>query len=251
MKIASHVLLFSQDKWILKNIENAAPFVDKIYIAWSDKPWTYNKNARGTFFNRTNPNMLKKSKYFDKIVLIKGVWETEEAQRNACVEAAKKDGMDFLLVHDADEFYTFSEFERMVKTIKDNPDFDYYRTPWISFWKNFENIIVKENGEKILGYPEVALNLNRGVKFQRCRRLTGSKVMNMDIVCHHASYVLDDGACWEKISTWGHSHQFNRKNWYDTKWKKWTPKTRNLHPITPKDWYKTEKFTKQLPEILK
>ena len=44
MKFGVHMLYFNQDKWILKTIENCAPFVDKIYIAWSEKPWNYNEN---------------------------------------------------------------------------------------------------------------------------------------------------------------------------------------------------------------
>jgi hypothetical protein len=35
------MLYFNQDKWILKTIENCGPFVDKIYVAWSEKPWSY------------------------------------------------------------------------------------------------------------------------------------------------------------------------------------------------------------------
>lgn len=250
MKIASHVLLYNQDKWILQNIENAAPYVDKIYIAWSDFSWTYNKNARKDFKNKTSLEILKKSKYFDKIEIIKGLWDTEEAQRNACVDKAKADGMDYLLIHDADEFYTYQDFEKMVKTIKENPNFDYYRTGWISFWKNFNNIIVKSDGQKILGYPEIALNLKRDVKFQRCRRLNGDKVYVMDVLCYHASYILSDNECWEKINTWGHSHQFDTKKWFDTKWKKWDKNSRDLHPITPSDWHKTEDFKGILPEVL-
>lgn len=250
MKIASHVLLYNQDRWILQNIANAAPFVETIYIAYSTKPWTYNKNARNLFSNKTKLNILKQSPFYSKIVILEGVWETEEAQRNACVDKAKADGMDYLLIHDADEFYTYDGFKQIISTINTNPDFDLYRTPWISFWKTFENIIVKQDGQKILGYPEIAINLKRNIKFQRCRKTTGISIYQMNVLCHHASYILSDIECWEKINTWGHSHQFNAQKWFDEKWKKWDLNTRDLHPITPKDWFKTEKFIGTLPEVL-
>jgi hypothetical protein len=218
MKFATHVLLFSQDKWILKNIDNSGPFVDKIYISWSDEPWTYNKDARGNFKNKSNLELLKKSKYYDKIEIISGVWDTEESQRNACVDKAKKDDIDYLITHDADEFYTYDTFAKLINDIKENPNYDFYTTPWVSFWKTFDNIIVGENGSTIIGFPEIAINIKKGIRFVRCRKPSGTKVKQLDCLCYHASYVLNDEECWDKISTWGHTHQFDREKWYKTKW---------------------------------
>lgn len=42
MKFGVHILYYNQDKWILKTIANCGPFVDKIYVAWSEKPWNIN-----------------------------------------------------------------------------------------------------------------------------------------------------------------------------------------------------------------
>ena len=91
MKIATHVVLFGQDKWIMKNIENSYPHVDKIYIAYSEKPWGYNPKARNIYKNSFDLNIIKNSQYIDKITIIEGDWLTEEAQRNACVNKAKED----------------------------------------------------------------------------------------------------------------------------------------------------------------
>lgn len=250
MKIASHVLLFNQDKWILKNIENSAPFVDKIYVAWSELPWEYNKNARKTFRNKSQLSILDKSPHKDKIEIIKGIWSTDEAQRNACLDAAKRDGMDYLLIHDADEFYTEKDFKKLIDGIKQNPDYDYYTTPWISFWKDFEHIIIKKNNDIILGYPEVAINLNREHRFVRCRKPSGTKVKQLNSLCHHASYVLTDEECFTKINTWGHAHEFNTQVWYETKWLNWTTETTSLHPISPNEWWTTKKYESKLPKVL-
>lgn len=252
MKIATHVLLFNQDKWILKNIENSGPFVDKIYVSWSEYPWNYNKNARKQFKNKSDLSILDKSPYRDKIEIIKGVWDLDEDQRNACAIEAKKDGMDYLLVHDADEFYTQSDFEKIINGIKKEPDYDFYKTPWITFWKDFEHVIADKNGRIIGGHPEVAINLNRGIRFTRCRRPSGNTSKVLGALCHHASYVLTDEECWSKINTWGHAHQFNTKKWFDEKWVNWTEQTTHLHPISPIEWYCTVKFnTGKLPEVLK
>lgn len=252
MKFATHVLLFNQDKWILKNIENSGPFVDKIYVSWSLLPWTYNKNARNIFKNKSDLSILKQSKYFDKIEVIQGIWETDEAQRNACLEKAKEDGIDYLIIHDADEFYTDNGFKSIIEEVKSNPDYDYYTTPWITFWKDLNHVIAKQDGNIICGYPEIVLNLNKNVKFIRCRRPTGNNIKQLTVLCHHASYVLSDDECWSKINTWGHAHQFDTRKWFNEKWLNWDNNTTCLHPITPCEWYKTVEFDKNnLPEILK
>jgi len=155
MKFATHILFFNQDRWILKNIEMIAPFVDKIYVAWSELPWSYNPAARDLFKNKSNPELLKQSPYYDKIVLIKGVWNLDEDQRNACLDAAKQDGMDYLLMIDADEFYHPNDLKKLIEDIKENPDYEYYTTPWITYWKDFDHLLVMENGSIINGYPEV------------------------------------------------------------------------------------------------
>lgn len=252
MKFATHVLLFNQDNWILKNIENSGQFVDKIYVSWSDKPWNYNKNARNTFINKSNLEILKQSKFYDKIVLVKGIWDTEQDQRNACIKIAKNDGIDYLMIHDADEFYTYNDFKKIIEDIKENPDFDYYTTPWVTFWKNLNNIMVRENGETIMGHPEIVINLNRNVNFISLRKPSGNKVKQLNSLCYHASYVLSDDECWSKINTWGHSHQFDTKKWFNDKWINWEPGNTCMHPINPCIWYSTKYFdNNDLPEVLK
>jgi len=241
MKIATHILLFNQDRWILKNIEMIAPFVDKIYVAWSEFPWSYNPQARGQFKNNSNPEILKQSLFYDKIELIVGTWDLEEDQRNSCLDAAKRDGMDYLLIIDADEFYHPSDLKRLIDNIKANPDFDYYTTPWFTYWKDFNHIVVDGNNNHINGYPEVALNLKYNNRFVRCRRPSGTKIKQSSSICGHASYVLTDKECWSKINTWGHAHQFNKDVWYKNKWINWNEDTTDLHPINPRAWHKAIK----------
>ena len=54
---------------------------------------------------------------------------------------------------------------------------------------------------------------------------------------------------YRKISTWGHSHKFNRDSWYYQKWLRWTPQTKNLHPLTPSHWKRAIPYTfEQLPK---
>ncbi|MCK9416554.1 hypothetical protein M0Q97_07855 [Candidatus Dojkabacteria bacterium] len=246
MKIATHILFFNQDNWILKNIEMIGPYVDKIYVAWSEFPWSYNSKARENFKNRSNIELLKQSKYYNKIVLIKGDWKLDEDQRNSCLNEAKKDGMDFLLIIDADEFYKKEDLEKLILDIKNNPDYEYYTTPWFTYWKDFNHIIVNKENSIICGYPEVCVNLKYNNKFIRCRKPSGTKIKQLTSICGHASYVLTNEECWSKINTWGHAHQFDSKKWYNDKWLLWNENTIDLHPINPSSWYKTIKTPENL-----
>jgi len=246
MKIATHLLFFNQDAFILKNIEMIAPFVDKIYVAWSEFPWSYNSQARDFFKNKSNPELLKQSPYYDKIELIVGEWNLDEDQRNSCLDAAKRDGMDYLLIIDADEFYTQDDLKKLITDIENNPDYEYYTTPWFTYWKDYNHVIVDKNNDYINGYPEVCVNLKYNNRFVRCRRPSGSKIKELTSMCGHASYVLNNEECWSKINTWGHAHQFNRNQWYMDKWINWNENTINLHPINPSAWYKTIKTPENL-----
>ena len=251
MKIGVHILFFNQDKWIIKTIENCGPFVDKIYIAWSSVPWNYNPGAK-KFVNKSSLEILKQSKYYDKIVVIEGEWKLDEDERNACLDKAKQDGMDYLITQDADEFYTNEGYKNIIEGIKKNPNYDYYTTPWIVFWKNFNYVVVGENSSRglICGDVEIALNLRKNVKFVRCRRPNSKHNINLGVICYHMCFVLTDEECWEKINTWGHSHQFNIQKWYNEIWLNWKSTLLNIHPISPKSWHKTIEFKGKLPEVL-
>jgi hypothetical protein len=252
-KFATHVVLFGQDKWIMRNIANAYPHVEKIYIAYSVDSWTYNPQARTIYKNTFDLDIIRKSEYMDKIEIILGTWQTEEDQRNACAEKAAKDGMDYLIIHDADEFYFPLDFEMIKKHIRDNPNFDYYKIGWYCFWKNFNYILLDATGNKITGYPEFAINLKNGVRFSSKRRPNKTNFFTIQPVigvCYHGSYVLTDAELLQKINTWGHTNDFNKDQWYKEKWLKWTPEMIDLHLVSPSAWSKAVPFTGTLPDVI-
>lgn len=249
-KFAAHVLLFDSQKWILKMIENCGPFVEKIYVAYSELPWTYNPNARNNFKNTANPSILLNSQYANKIELIHGVWERDEDQRNACLDRAKADGMDFLIIQDADEFYKQSDYSRMIEQIANNPDYGFYKTPWCIFWKSFDYILEGENGSTVIGFPEVAINCKHNVRFTRARTPNSNNYFLLDALCYHGSFVSTDDEMYRKIHTWGHAHQFDRDMWYQNKWLKWTESLEDLHPVSPHVFRRAVRYTGDLPEVL-
>lgn len=249
-RFAVHVLMFDCEQFILRMIENCAPFVEKIYVAYSELPWTYNPDARKRYKNMTDKDILKKSIYFDKIELIEGVWEKEEDQRNTCLEKARADGFDYLIIHDADEFYAEEDYRRNLNDIRKNPNYDVYVTPWISFWKNLGYVVESKEGSIIVGYPQFAVNCKSNVKFGWARKPDSNKTYQLSGLCYHLSYAMNDEQLHRKINTWGHSHQFNSELWYRCKWLNWNESTKNLHPVSPNTWKRAIKFSGKLPEVL-
>lgn len=160
--------------------------------------------------------------------------------------------MDFLITQDADEFYTFADYKKIINEITKNLSYDYYTTPWVIFWKNAEQIVTGTDGNEITGYPEIAINLRKNIKFVRCRIPNSKHHKRLDALCHHMSFVFDkDEDCLSKINTWSHSHQFNTTEWYNKCWINWTPELGNFHPINPTVWHKTITFKGNLPEVLR
>ncbi len=250
-KIAAHVLMFNCDQFILHMIDNCGPFVDKIYVAYGTIPWKYNKNARGIIRNKSDLNILKESKFFEKIEVIIGAWDYDEEQRNTCLEKAREDGFDYLVVHDADEYYFYSDYQANIQCILDNPDYDLYRTPWCTFWKTTNYIIESKNKSIILGYPEFAINLNSDVRFVNSRITNAKSSFVLKGLCHHLSYVYSDNDLHEKIQTWAHSIDFDSEKWYKRKWLNWNIFMENLHPIEPDIFKRAKKYQSILPEVLK
>lgn len=249
-RFAVHVLMFDCDEFILRMIDNCAPFVDRIYVAYSELPWSaYNPHARQRYRNTTDKNILKQSQHVDKIELIEGVWDTDEDQRNACLDRARQDGFDYLIIQDADEFYTAEDYQKNLLEISKKTDWELYVTPWCTFWKTLDYVWENQDGSIIMGYPEFALNCKTDVRFTRSRRTNAEKHYQLPGLCFHLSYVRTDEKMYRKIKTWSHGHQFDVDAWYHFKWRRWNETTTDLHPW-PGVVRRAVKYTGRLPEAL-
>lgn len=252
MRFAAHLLNFNQDRWILQSIEMIAPHVEKIYIAWSEKPWAYNKNARKEFRNTADPNLLKRSDHYDKVELIIGEWDRDHQQRNACLDRARQDGFDYLFNFDVDEFYRNNDLKRAIQIVKKNPNYDRYLAKYVLFWKNLDYVLERKDGSIISSPIEFIVNLRRGNRFYSKNIVNGKKQITLDIICCHLSHVLTDDEYWAKLNTWSGLRGMDRERWYKEKWLGWTEETRNLGHKKPERWVRAIKRPDyiELPKVL-
>jgi hypothetical protein len=258
-RFAVMTLMFYGEGTILRMIDNCGPFVEKIYVGFSEVPWSeYNKKARQEFKASATVDILKASKWADKIVVIQGVWPSDEAERNAILDRARADGMDYLIVQDADEFYTPESYRQNLEGIAANPNHPVYRCPWIVFWKTTDYVLTCRNSifdkpTPVTTCPNYAVNCKMpDVYFSKSRLINRmGEAFMLDGLCLHLSWVLDDELVLKKVLTWGHSHQFNGKKWYQQKWLAWAPGETNLGHITRVDFGPAIKYKVDLPEELK
>lgn len=247
-RFAAYALMYNSERLILRMIANCAPYVEKIYIAYSELPWAYNQKARNEFRNHAPVTFLQQSPHIDKIEVIQGVWDKDEDTRNAVLDKVRADGFDYLIIQDADEYYMAEDYEKLIATILENPDFDSYLISCRTFWKTSGHVIVDKWGKSLNGKHEVAVNCRKNVRFCYCRQTDAKSKLFLKIPCFHLSCVYSDEEMWEKINTWGHTGDFKLDKWFAHKWTGWNPLyTRNLHPTKPEAWYKAVKYHGKLP----
>ena len=250
IKIAAFCLAFNVNESLHEMISNIGKHVEKIYIAYSLYPWSYNKKARQEYTNNTSLEFIKESPFSEKIEIVEGVWDSDEDQRNSCVEKALSDGYEYLIVQDSDEFILDDEFENILNEVKAHPQVDLFKLQWYQFWKSTDFLILDKTGSMTTGTPEYIINLKNGVHFTD-RRITNAR-NEFVIPCHlfHLGYVHSDATMKSKISTWGHSHELFSRNWYKNKWLHWNEKVKYLHPVRPEFWLKATSHNLTLPEEL-
>lgn len=253
--VAVMLLMYDCDKFILNAIDNCAPYVSKIFILYSEYPWsTYNQNARNEFRNPTKLNILNKSLFKNKIEVIQGKWDAEEQAREECRRLAVKQGFDYLIVQDADEFYLPEDYKKNIEELYEL-NADVYQCPWITYWKNTDRIIRfrdrKRNSlTEISTCPLFAISLKKEIPFASRRlpfNLNQYNLKKVTGICHHLSFVMSDKEMYSKINTWSHANQVKKK-WLKYKWLGWTPNSKYIGHIHPTEMYDTVHSKYKLPK---
>jgi hypothetical protein len=248
MQLAVHVLAYDVNAYINPMLRNVAPHVEKIYLAYPKRPWNYIPSSRET---RTNPTELEDINFGDfkhKVEVIQGDWEKEEDTRNSCFDRAKAEGFDWLIIQDADEFYTEESWAQIRGQLKNNSDCELYKTPWFNFWKSSEFVIADPGGSIKDVNAGFAVRCKESLKFARSRTTNARQIKILDCPCYHYGWVKSDEEMWQKVTQWGHAHQFNGPRWYEVKWLNWTYNTVNLSPIW-NTWCRAIRFPLHQPDF--
>jgi len=241
MKIALQVLAYDVDRYINSMLRNAAPWVDKIYIAYPERPWNYVPASRSSRRNPTQLSSIDTAGLPCEIEILEGDWLKEEDTRNDCLNRARSEGFQWMLIQDADEFYEESAW-RHLKTYLASTDVSAFRTTWYNFWKSSHYIIIYRDGSIKSTNAAFALRCDRDLGFCDKRRVSRKDLFTVDEPCHHYGWVKSDQEVMDKVTQWGHAGQFDAKAWFHLKWCQWNTATRYLQPMTPRDWNRAIRF---------
>jgi hypothetical protein len=247
-KIAVHILCFNVDKFLPHVVANCHPYVDKIYLAWSPHSWGYGNSV---VENPTDILSYNLTARFPKCEVVEGSWATEEGMRNACVDKARMDGFDWLIIQDADEFYLESSWTTILQVLSQLPnEINLLKSTWLNFWKHPSFVLINNDGQTKITNAGFALRLTPQARFinKRLTNYSGTRseaVLNVS--CFHYGWVLSDEEMNTKIRTWGHAKEFNPSLWYELKWRRWSPATRNLGTVNPCSWTRAVFYPGELP----
>jgi len=242
--------MYNVSRFILPVIDNCGPFVDKIYLTWSEFPWSeYNASARGKYKNPTPAEIIESSPWRSKIELIKGEWRNEVDQRNEVLDRARAEGFDWMIVQDADEFYTKADYTKNLTFMAAHPECDFMKAKWMVFWKTTDYIVdhwvdgIRANCENY------AVNLRRKARFHARRLVDQPTFTYVPGLCCHLSFVLSDEEVSEKLATWGHAQETCPEIWFERKWRYWTLSTKGLCPVGhPATYWRAVLFNGEKPE---
>jgi len=249
MQIAAHVLAYNVSRFIQPVLRNIEPFVDKIYVAHSTRPWAYVRRADQTKINPTTVGEIRAIGIGPKLEILEGDWPDEESMRNDCLSRAKGEGFDWLITQDADEFYEEQSWQRIRSILLHSANEEHFVTTWYNFWKSSHYVLLNASGAIKGTNAGFALRCRSDLKFTDKRLTNSTRSRIVDCPCYHYAYVMNDAEMLEKISTWGHAAEFNTKRWFRNKWMNWNESTRNLHPTNPVIWRQAIRFPLEQPDF--
>jgi hypothetical protein len=247
MRIAAHFLAYNVSRFIKPVLENLEPHVDKIYVAYSERPFGYLEKSQQTLKNQTSVADICAASESDKIEIIKGNWRTEEEMRNECLVTARTDGFDWLLIHNAGEFYPEASWQRIKQILLQNKSDNHLATTCYSFWKTSHYVLTDLKGAIKSVNNGFAVRCSSDIKLIEGHHSNNQFDKVIDCPCYDYSYVMSDAEMAEKVAALRYTNQFFLNSWYAYKWLNWNESSRWLSPVNPYEFYRAIPFPMSQP----
>jgi len=218
MRVGIVTVAFNEPDFIVPCIKQFEGFGFPHIVLISKSPWRGNYSQDNTWVLARMHNAYGET-FIDH-------WPDQATQINFGLEILQREGIEWALFVDVDEFYTSTDIGRLIGHIR-NTNADAITCPnMFVYWKTPEYLLIPHQNDN----PIIAIKTNQ--KFINKRDFIGTKT-NSDVEMHHMSYVRTDEQMKKKIETFEHSHEFNTEQWYNDVWIPWTLDNVNLHPTIP------------------
>jgi glycosyltransferase involved in cell wall biosynthesis len=230
--------------------------LDKVLIMVSNRPWNGEPSDTSEVIKHINSICA----VMPNFELVQGNWATEKDQRNAGLAKLYKEGIDYTFIVDGDEIYHEQHVRGIQQYVQANPAVAAFHIEWNTFWtkkyyviaprEQFKPVVVvKTSGFVFTGLRQGTTNITRAgdMVFVSAPEMGKAQPYNYQVIptqvafCYHLSYARTDGVIKRKIETFSHAPEIV-DGWYENVWKKWTPESTNLHPVTPMQYKRAVKY---------
>lgn len=246
-KFGALVSVRNEEPWMHRCLDMIKDHVDVISVTRGLTSWTNDFKT----LDKTDEIVKSHSLYREKRIIYQEVEqpESDEFQRNVCLQPLKDAGCDFVFIIDPDEFWRIEDLYHLFEWVADaGPDkvgqlYCYAH----AYWKGFGYRCGTEH------FGPIMVACRKETSFDYIRAVNQDPGHTIELCLHHMTAVKTDAGMREKILGWSHSHEVV-ENWLERKWDAWNDNRglRDLHPVSPGLWPSTVEVnkTKELPAIL-
>ena len=251
LRSGAMIVVYKQEEYISHSLRCLAPQVDHVGVMYSEVPWiASNPLARDQFGtpDRTREILSALCREYPNVEVIEGVWDSAPEVRQAALRRLRGLNVAVCLIVDADEIYPDGMVERVLAEVERRAQAGaVYYARYITCYRRFDYVVESDHRMAI------AVHLDESTEFVALpRRPTGiRRDLPEEIHYWHMGYVLSDEQMWEKINTISHAHEV-LPGWYEDKWLKWRPDTRDLFRKAPASrWRRAVRIDPHnLPKVL-
>jgi len=249
MKIVAVYSVFNEEEYIAYSIRSVYDHVDKIIVLLGMAPWTKgDPRARELFPARDGTEALldRLAKGDPKIMLHKGLWDTDVQQRQVGMEYCIEQGMDYYFLVDGDEVYRTDHLRAIREEIAQHPEVGTFHIKCTVLWRSFRYRIPYW-GIKWIPWRIFKITRHRPfLGFQRpyrCQFIGPERTNSLGprylipphkAVFYHFSYARSEARMRLKIATCHDQHRLI-KDWMERVWLAWPDNRsmKNLEQLDP------------------
>jgi len=265
MKFGAVYCLYDDVEYLEASLEPVEDKLDVVLFLISDIPWNGKKCDNRLVIEKVK-DICSRNKKFK---IIEGHWTNEVDQRNFGLEHLYSIGVDYCFVIDTDEIYHARDFQNIKKFILQNPGIVAFHIEWNTYWtKRYYVISPREYYRPLIAvkikdfkFTDIRHGITSVTRVDKFILETKEKSYNGIVIppnigiCFHLSYARTNEYIKRKLETNSHAPEFIN-NWYENTWLKWRPESRNLHPVTPRQYEKAVKedfivFPESLKKVIK
>jgi glycosyltransferase involved in cell wall biosynthesis len=223
MKIAVCTVAYNEAEWIKACVEQFKPLISRHLVLVSAVPW-FGEPLR-------NDGTAEIAAAAGAEVYVQH-WASESEQRNWGL--ARLYDYDYVLIIDADEFFSRSRLQSLITQLGDARGPCYRAAEMHTYWKTTDYVCYPYEAWDA---PVIAVDPKR-TKFNWQRQIQPIEenrrivAPTLPVRLYHMSWVKSDEKVLEKISTFSHATHI-RPGWYENVWKKWTPEMNDIIPYGP------------------